>query len=114
MPMLTDMVVLVTGAAQGIGACIAKTLAADGATLFLADIQEGLVARVAAGLVTRGVRASSVAVDIGDPRLVEQMIDAGLREFGRIDALVNNAGMDAPPGLAWEVDEASWRRVIDV
>jgi len=114
MSALADSIVIVTGAAQGIGECIARTLARDGAQLLLADIQEAKVGAVAAELRAQGARAESVAVDIADPRLATQMVDVGLRKFGRIDALVNDAGIDAPPGRAWEIDEAHWRRLIDV
>lgn len=114
MPGLTDCVAIVTGAAQGIGECIARTLAADGVTLLLADIQESKVARVAASLQQGGARAESVPVDIGEPKSAVAMVEAALRHFGRVDALVNNAAIDAQPGLAWEIDEADWRRFIDV
>ena len=111
---LSDSVVIVTGAAQGIGECIARTLASADATLLLADIQEAKVAGVAASLRQAGARVESVGVDIGDPRLTDAMVAAALRHFGRVDGLVNDAGLDAPPGLAWEIDEAHWRRLIDV
>ena len=114
MPELTDTVAIITGAAQGIGECIARTLAADGATLLLADIQEAKVAGVAASLRQDGARVESVPVDIADPKLTDAMVSAALRHFGRVDALVNDASIDAPPGLAWEIDEAHWRKLIDV
>lgn len=111
---LTDSIVIVTGAAQGIGECIARTLVTAGAGLLLADSQEAKVAGVAASLRQAGARVESVGVDITDPRLTDGMVSAALRHFGRVDALVNDAGIDAPPGLAWEIDEAHWRRLIDV
>jgi len=114
MSQLADSVIVVTGAAQGIGECIARTLAADGATLLLADIQDAKVADVAAALRASGARAESVPVDIASPSAAAAMVEAGLRLFGRIDALVNNAGIDAPRGRAWEIDEPHWRRLIDV
>lgn len=114
MPELIDTVAIVTGAAQGIGECIARTLAADGATLLLADIQEAKVAGVAASLRQDGARVESVPVDIAEPKLTNAMVSAALRHFGRVDALVNDASIDAPPGLAWEIDEAHWRKLIDV
>lgn len=111
---LSDTVAVVTGAAQGIGECVARTLATSGAALMLADIQDAKVAQVAAGLRETGARAGSVRVDISDPRQTEEMAQAALRHFGRVDALVTCAGLDAPPGLAWEIDEAHWRQLIDV
>jgi NAD(P)-dependent dehydrogenase (short-subunit alcohol dehydrogenase family) len=114
MPELTNNVIIVTGAAQGIGECIARILATDGATLLLADLQEKKVANVAETIREGGARVKSVYVDIADPKLCEGMVTAALKEFGRVDALVNNAGIDAPPGMAWEIDEAHWRKLIDV
>lgn len=114
MPELTDNVIIVTGAAQGIGESIAQILAADGATLLLADLQEKKVASVAKAIGEGGGRVKSVYVDIADPKLCEAMVAAALQEFGRVDGLVNNAGIDAPPGMAWEIDEAHWRKLIDV
>jgi NAD(P)-dependent dehydrogenase (short-subunit alcohol dehydrogenase family) len=114
MPELADTVAIVTGAAQGIGESIARTLAAVGATFLLADIQEAKVASVAASIRRDGTRIESVAVDIAEPKLSDAMVSAALRRFGRVDVLVNDASIDAPPGLAWEIDEAHWRKIIDV
>lgn len=111
---LSDTVAIVTGAAQGIGECIARTLLADSATLLLADIQEARVADVAAAFRRDGARVQSAGVDVSDLRQTEQMVTLALQHFGRVDALVNSAGVDAPPGLAWEIDEAHWCQVIDL
>ena len=110
---LRGSVVIVTGAAQGIGERIAQVLADEGATLLLADIQEGKVAQVASALKARGRAAQSTYVDVSDPRLVQAMVELAVERFGRIDGLVNNGAIDALPGLAWEIDEAHWRRFIE-
>ena len=114
MPVLEDMRIIVTGAAQGIGECVARMLAQEGARLMLADIQGEKVEAVAEDLRNKGKPAHSVMVDIIDLQRVENMIDAALEKLGRIDALVNVAGLDAPPGIAWEIDEDHWRHLIDV
>ena len=111
---LGERTVIVTGAAQGVGECIARTLARDGASLFLADIQQEKVAGVAASLRQEGVRVESTGVDIADPQQTDAMVSEALSAFGQVDGLVNNAALDAPPGLAWEIDEAHWRKLIDV
>lgn len=111
---IAQQVIIVTGAAQGIGECIARHLAGLGATLALADIQAEKVQAVQRSLAASGVTAKAYGVDIAQPALVKALIDSVLQDFGQIDALVNVAGIDAPPGLAWEISEADWRQIIDV
>jgi len=114
MTQLAGKVVIVTGAAQGIGERIARTLCSDGASVLLADIQRDAVESVTASLRREGSHVQSAVVDISDPRQTDSMVEAGIQAFGCIDALVNNAAIDAPPGLAWEIDEDHWREVIGV
>ena len=114
MPALENMSIIVTGAAQGIGECVARMLAEEGARLMLADIQREKVNAVAESLRKQDKEAYSVEVDITDLQLVQNMVDAALEKLGDIDALVNVAGLDAPPGIAWEIDEEHWRHVVDV
>jgi 3-oxoacyl-[acyl-carrier protein] reductase len=111
---LDGSVVIVTGAAQGIGERTARTLAAAGAHLVLADIQEDRVQRVAAELAADGAQAVGVRVDVADPVSALAMARAAHERFGRIDGLVNVAGIDAPVARAAEMDEEHWRRLIDV
>lgn len=106
---IRDQAIIVTGAAQGIGECVARNLAAEGANLFLADIQEEKVASVAAAL-----DGESAGVDISDPASVRSMVETATSCYGRIHGLVNVAGIDAPYVDALEVEEDHWRRLIDV
>lgn len=110
---LDGRVAIVTGAAQGIGESIATSLATAGASVLLADIQEDAVADVAGRLRNAGHRAVSSCVDVRDPRSASQMVGSCLDEFGTVDVLINNAGIDAPGGAAWDIDEEHWRRLID-
>ncbi len=111
---LDGKVALITGAAQGIGRCVAEFFAADGAAVMLADIQGDKVGEVAAGLASMGHNADSVHTDVSSAGSTAEMVEHTLERFGRVDILVNVAGIDAPPGSAWEIDEDHWRRVIDV
>jgi NAD(P)-dependent dehydrogenase (short-subunit alcohol dehydrogenase family) len=110
---LEGQVAIVTGAAQGIGRCIAETLARDGASVVLADIQDEKAGEVAAAIRDDGGEADAVAVDVRDPARAEAMVAFALQRYGEVDLLVNDAGIDAPPGEAWTIDEDHWRAVID-
>ena len=101
--------VIVTGAAQGIGECVARMLANAGHELTLADIQEKKVAAVAAALGARWLR-----VDIADPASCLAMVATAQQQLGGLDAVVQIAGLDAPPGSFDSTDEGLWRKVIDV
>ena len=81
--------------------------------MLVADIQEDLAEKVADRLRAEGGTAVSCHVDVADPRSASSMVDSCVRELGGVDVLVNNAGIDAPPGAAWEIPEDHWHRVID-
>lgn len=101
--------VVVTGAAGGIGRAVVERLLDSGCQVLAADIDEdGL-----SGLPSSD-RLSAIGVDISDPRSAQALATVAQSQLGGVDALVNNAGIDAPPGLAWEITEDHWRRLIDV
>lgn len=105
--------VIVTGAAGGIGACISRFFAASGAAVMLADIRAAEATELAQALHREGHRTASVFVDIVDPESPRHMAALTIKEFGAIDVLISCAGIDAPRGRAWELDDEHWRRVID-
>ncbi len=111
---LSGKVVLVTGASRGIGAAIASACAevgADVAAGFIAD-EKGANATVDT-VGDLGQRAAAFRADVSDPDEVEEMVGAVIDQFGRIDALVNNAGV-MPESRVMDMTVAEWKRVIDV
>ena len=107
---LRDRVAIVTGASRGIGRAVAKRLAAAGAAV-VAAAREGRADGVAADIRAAGGRAVGVGVDVTEPRLVEAMVRTALDEYGRIDVLVNNAGI-VRDRLALRMTPADWDAVV--
>ena len=97
---------LVTGAAQGLGEAIARALAADGAAVVLADVNDEGARRVAAEL---GGSARAVHVDVRERASLER----ALAQSGRVDILVNNAARTAG-GSVWEIEQEEWDDVLAV
>jgi NAD(P)-dependent dehydrogenase (short-subunit alcohol dehydrogenase family) len=88
---LPDKVAIVTGAASGIGAATAAALAAEGASVVLADINLDGVREQAARIAAQGARTAAVVLDLGDPASIEAMIHFTVERFGGLDILDNNA-----------------------
>ena len=104
---------LVTGAAQGIGRAIAERLAREGGSILLVDIEGDVAERTAAELRAAGGIAEAIGGDIARQSEVRRAVERCLELFGRLDVLAANAGIaDGQPFQ--EIDEASWRRIIDV
>ena len=110
---LADRVVIVTGAARGLGRAIATRSAEAGARVVLADREAAEGEAVAAEIVAAGGVAIAVATDVSRLADLERLCEAAVARFGRIDGLVNNAGVNfVKPVL--EVTEAEWDRVLDI
>ena len=87
-----DRVVIVTGAAQGLGRVIARRVAEEGANVLMADVQEERVKRAATVLAAQnGSRFIGMGGDLSVPGVAEAMMQRALDEFGHVDTLVNNA-----------------------
>ena len=104
---------VVTGAGRGIGAAIARGLAAQGAAVMIADLNPDTAAGVADEIRKAGGKAASTAVDVRERASVAAMLDRTIAEFGGLDVVFNNAGIaQVRPFLA--ITEDDWRTVMDV
>lgn len=108
---LAGKTVLITGAASGLGASLARVLGEAGATVVGVDIQAGRLADGMAALRERGFDARGFAADLADPHEAARAVDAALDGNGRLDILVNNAGTDITLPLH-ELSDSDWLRVI--
>jgi NAD(P)-dependent dehydrogenase (short-subunit alcohol dehydrogenase family) len=106
---LQDRIAIITGAASGIGKACAELFAEEGAKVIIADIQDQAGERVANDIGGRYLH-----VDATDPAQVEGMIKSAVEEFGRVDILMNNAGIEGDPGLTGDSSIENWKRVMSI
>ncbi len=107
--------VLVTGGSSGLGAAMVKAFGAAGAKVAVNYVSHPEEAEaLAAGLKKAGGEAIAIAADVSDADAVAAMFATLDATWGGIDVLVNNAGIDGPRALAWEVDMAHWKKVLDI
>ncbi|MBI4293930.1 MAG: 3-oxoacyl-ACP reductase FabG [Betaproteobacteria bacterium] len=111
---LDARVAIVTGAAQGIGAQFARALAAEGASVVVADLLDAQP--VARSIAESGGKAIAVRVDVTDPDSVRRMVAETAAQFGRLDILVNNAAIftQLSPKPFEQIDSAEWDKVMAV
>ncbi len=110
---LDDKVVIVTGASSGLGVAFARACAEAGADVVLAARRVERLQQTAEQVRATGRRALTVATDVVDPQQCQAMVDAAMTEFGRVDVLVNNAGVGTAVPATRETPE-EFRTVIDI
>lgn len=110
---LQNRVGIITGGARGIGRAIAARLLRDGASVCLWDIDEAALAEACAVLDAPG-RVATAKVDVTRADSVEAGVQAALAAFGKIDLLVNNAGIAGANARLWETTPEEWRRVVEI
>jgi NAD(P)-dependent dehydrogenase (short-subunit alcohol dehydrogenase family) len=105
---------LVTGGGRGIGAAIAARLSELGATVIVAGRTEKALAQTVAQITKAGGTASALALDVADLDTVQRAADRVQNEFGKLDVLVNNAGVGSFSSPLHQLDPAEWDRVMNI
>jgi 2-dehydro-3-deoxy-L-rhamnonate dehydrogenase (NAD+) len=111
---LTDKVALITGGAGGIGLAIARRFAAAGAHIALADMNHDAVRAAALDLTRAGHKAIGVRADVTSADDISAMVREVESTFGRVDILINNAGIMGRTAPLWELTDDDWQRVLDI
>ena len=112
--MTTKSVVIVTGASRGLGAAAARWLAQAGAAVTLVARSQEKLMEVAADVRRRGGTPHAFRADVSDSHACRSAVETTLDHFGRIDALVNNAGVVQPLAPIADTRPEEWRRSIEV
>jgi 3-oxoacyl-[acyl-carrier protein] reductase len=110
---LDGKVAIVTGAARGIGQQIAKELAANGAKVAVVDLKEEWCAETAGMVVEAGSEALALGCNVASSADVDACVKAVIAKFGRVDIMINNAGI-TKDGLLMRMSDEDWDAVIDV
>ena len=110
---LAGKVAVVTGAGRGIGRGVAEALARRGAAVMLGDIDEEAVAAVADALADEGCQARGARCDVSEGGGADRLLDRAVSEFGSLDVLVNNAGINRD-GMLHKMRDDQWSEVLGV
>lgn len=110
----TGQVALVTASGAGIGAAVARRLAAQGAAVVVSDVNDVNGLAVVAEIEANGGRAAYKSANVADPEQIEALVAFAVKTFGGLHLAVNNAGIGAMPKRIHEIDIADWDRTIDV
>jgi dehydrogenase/reductase SDR family protein 4 len=108
---LEGKVAVVTGASRGIGRSIAEVFAREGAKVVLAGRKQETLDQVAEAI---GANARAVACHVGKAVELQNLVDSAIRQFGRIDVLVNNAATNIAQGPCLEMDEGQFDKMVEI
>lgn len=111
---IKDKTVVITGASRGIGAAAARHFAEKGAQVVLAARSEDAIETLADQLRNAGFQVVSFRCDVSDPDAVDALLTYALESFGRVDVLINNAGLIEPIARIGDSTPKDWGRVFDV
>jgi len=110
---VTGKVAIITGSTRGIGKAIAQTMAAYGASVVITGRKQEACQAVADEIIADGGKAIGVATDVTDPAARENLVQKTVEAFGRIDVLVNNAGLGGEPVRMIEMDEGYFDKYVN-
>ena len=110
---IKDKIVVVTGASSGLGEATARLLSAQGATVVLGARRAERLQSLAKEIETRGGKALALATDVMDREQVKALVDKAVQTYGRIDVMINNAGL-MPQAPLEQLKINEWDRMIDV
>lgn len=110
---IAGKVVVITGASSGLGEATARLLSAEGASVVLGARRADRIRSLAEELSSRGGKALAVPTDVTDAGQVKALVDAAVQAYGRIDVIINNAGL-MPQSLLENLKIDEWDRMIDV
>lgn len=110
---LKDKVAIITGAASGLGRATALTFAREGAKIVVADVNEAAGKKVVEEILQIGSAAHFARVNVAAPESVDRLVADTVTQYGKIDILINNAGILADARLV-KMEIEQWQRVIDV
>jgi meso-butanediol dehydrogenase/(S,S)-butanediol dehydrogenase/diacetyl reductase len=109
----SNQVAIVTGAGQGIGKAAALALAAAGADVVVTDINDASLKETADAIAATGRRVLAIKADVGNTQDIDRMVSEAVASFGKIDVLVNNAGVTRRAHIM-DLTEADWDRIFRV
>jgi NADP-dependent 3-hydroxy acid dehydrogenase YdfG len=109
---LSGKTAIVTGASSGIGRAIADKLGAGGAHVFLAGRSAAPMEAAAKSIEEAGGQASVVVLDVREPKQVQDLVDGAVRDTGRLDVMVNNAGLSYPTPIV-DGEPEEWRSMLE-
>jgi NADP-dependent 3-hydroxy acid dehydrogenase YdfG len=110
---IRERVVVITGASSGLGEATARLLSAEGASVVLGARRRDRIRSLADELVATGGKPHAIATDVTECDQVKALVDAAVQHYGRIDVMINNAGL-MPHSLLGRFKIDDWNRTIDV
>jgi NADP-dependent 3-hydroxy acid dehydrogenase YdfG len=110
---IKEKVVVITGASSGLGEATARLLSAEGASVVLGARREQRLRSLADEVTTKGGKATAMVTDVTKREQVQKLVDTAVQTYGRIDVIINNAGL-MPQSLLDQLKVDEWERMIDV